>query len=232
MNRLLTLTTAAIAAVALAGCSTTGQEIRFEERPDEADFAPVPVEAMATPEPTNGSVFAASYASSMYGDRSGYRVGDVITVMLEERTVAQKSTQANTSRQTDVDLQAPTLGGNQLRVLGNPLSAGVNGDRSFAGSGAANQSNSLQGSITVTISEVLPNGVLRVRGEKWITLTRGEEFLRVSGLIRPQDINLDNTVMSSKLADARIAYSGTGELAENTRQGWLTRALNSAWFPF
>lgn len=228
-NHFVLITT--VVSLLLGGCSTTN-EIRFEERPNEADFAPVPVEAMTRPEPTAGSIYAANYSRQIYSDRSGYRVGDVIRVILDERTVAQKSAQTNASRGTDVDLQAPTLGGNELRVLGNPLSASINGDRNFSGTGAANQSNSLQGSISVTVSDVLPNGVLRVRGEKWITLTRGEEFLRLSGLLRPQDIGLNNTVSSSHLADARIAYSGTGELAENTRQGWLTRALNSAWFPF
>ena len=108
----------------------------------------------------------------------------------------------------------------------------MEGSRSFAGSGDADQSNSLEGTITVTIAEVLPNGVLRVRGEKWITLTRGEELLRVSGLIRPADIRPDNTVSSSKLGDARIRYSGKGQLGDSTGMGWLARFFNGPLFPF
>lgn len=219
------------ALVVLAGCTSSG-EIRLSERPDEADFAPVPSESIAPPPPTNGSIYAQGYGVQLFGDKNAHRVGDVITVMLDERTVSQKSTQTNSSRQSNVDLQTPQIGGNDLAILNNPLSAQINGDRSFNGSGTANQSNRLEGAISVTVSEVLPNGVLRVRGEKWITLTRGEEYLRVTGLIRPEDINLDNTIDSSKLADARIAYSGTGELADSTRQGWLTRVFNSPLFPF
>lgn len=217
--------------LALAGCTSTG-EIKFDERPDEPAWAPVPVQNMMTPPPATGSIFAQAYGVQLYGDKNAHRVGDVITIILNERTVSQKSNAANSSKSSDADLRAPVIGGNELRVLNNALSANVNGSRSFSGSGQANQSNRLEGAISVTVAEVYPNGVLRVQGEKWITLTRGQEYLRVSGLIRPEDINLDNTVASSKLADARIAYSGTGELADSTRQGWLTRALNSGWFPF
>ncbi|MEX0584786.1 MAG: flagellar basal body L-ring protein FlgH [Natronospirillum sp.] len=215
----------------LVGCTSTG-EIRLDERPDEAAFAPVPSTSMGPPQVTNGSIYAQGYGIQLFGDKNAHRVGDVITVLLEERTVSQKSTATNSNRESNVDLQTPQIGGGDLRILNNPLSANISGDRSFNGSGTANQSNRLEGSISVTVAEVLPNGVLRVRGEKWITLTRGEEYLRVSGMVRPEDINLDNTIQSSKLADARIAYSGTGELADSTRQGWLTRIFNSPLFPF
>lgn len=215
----------------LAGCSSTG-ELRLSERPDEPEFAPVPSTAMGPPPATNGSIYAQGHGIQLFGDKNAHRVGDVITVLLEERTVSQKSTAANSSKQSNANLQTPQLFGNDVRILNNPLSANINGDRNFSGNGSANQSNRLEGAISVTVAEVLPNGVLRVRGEKWITLTRGEEYLRVSGMVRPEDINLDNTIQSSKLADARIAYSGTGELADSTRQGWLTRVFNSPLFPF
>ena len=231
MNNRVLLPLGLTVVLVITGCTSSG-ELRLSERPDEPDFAPVPSESIAPPPPTNGSIYAQGYGVQLFGDKNAHRVGDVITVMLDERTVSQKSTQANSSRQSNVDLQAPQIGGNELGILNNPLSAQINGDRSFNGSGTANQSNRLEGAVSVTVSEVLPNGVLRVRGEKWITLTRGEEYLRVTGLIRPEDINLDNTISSSKLADARIAYSGTGELADSTRQGWLTRVFSSPLFPF
>lgn len=220
-----------LGAAVLVGCTSTG-ELKLDERPDEPAWAPVPVQTSMTPPPANGSIFAQAHGIQLYGDKNAHRVGDVITIILDERTVSQKSSQTNASKSSEADLRAPVIGGNELRVLNNALSANVNGDRRFSGSGQANQSNRLEGAISVTVAEVYPNGVLRVQGEKWITLTRGEEYLRVTGMIRPEDINLDNTVASSKLADARIAYSGTGELADSTRQGWLTRALNSGWFPF
>ncbi|MEJ2669317.1 MAG: flagellar basal body L-ring protein FlgH, partial [Gammaproteobacteria bacterium] len=112
------------------------------------------------------------------------------------------------------------------------LNTSLSGEREFAGEADADQSNSLSGNITVTISQVLPNGMLRIRGEKWLTLSRGEEFIRITGLVRPADVRPDNTVLSTRVADARIAYSGTGELAEANQMGWLTRFFNHPLWPF
>jgi flagellar L-ring protein precursor FlgH len=96
-------------------------------------------------------------------------------------------------------------------------------DIDFTGDGAADQQNQLSGDITVTVADVLPNGVLAVRGEKRVRLNRGDEFIRFSGLVRPADITLDNNVLSTRVADARISYAGTGQVAAPSRQGWLQR---------
>ncbi len=118
-------------------------------------------------------------------------------------------------------------------MAGNPLSASLNGGtREFESTGDADQSNSLSGNITVSIAEVLPNGVLRVRGEKWLTLNRGDEYIRLSGLVRPEDIAPDNTVQSTRLADARISYSGTGEVHDANAMGWLAKFFISPIWPF
>ncbi|MDV7389727.1 flagellar basal body L-ring protein FlgH, partial [Arthrospira platensis SPKY1] len=103
--------------------------------------------------------------------------------------------------------------------------------RSFDGEADAGQSNSLTGNISVTVAEVMPNGLLRIRGEKWLTIAEGDEFIRLSGLVRPEDITIDNTVVSTKIADARIAYSATGAFADVNRAGWMTRFFNSEWWP-
>jgi len=97
--------------------------------------------------------------------------------------------------------------------------------RDFQGAAEADQSNSLAGSITVTVTEVLPNGVLRIRGEKWLSLTNGEEYIRLTGLVRPQDIKPDNTLASNRIADARIAYGGTGDFDQANQMGWMGRFL-------
>jgi len=89
---------------------------------------------------------------------------------------------------------------------------------------------SLAGSITVTVTEVLPNGVLRIRGEKWLSLTNGEEYIRLTGLVRPQDIKPDNTLASNRIADARIAYGGTGDFDQANQMGWMGRFFNSEWW--
>jgi flagellar L-ring protein precursor FlgH len=198
-------------------------------KPGDPNFAPVPSDSLLPPPNAGGSLFADAYGLSLYGDKKARRVGDIITVLLDESTQGRKSSASNSSKTSETSISAPTIGG-----VGpiDPLSATLQGDRSFSGRGDADQSNSLSGNITVTVSEVLPNGVLRVRGEKWITLNTGSEFIRIQGMLRPDDINLDNTVSSQKLADARISYSGSGAVAASSKQGWLTAFFNSAIFPF
>ena len=93
-------------------------------------------------------------------------------------------------------------------------------------------SNSLTGNISVTIHEVLANGVLIVKGEKWLTLNQGDEYIRVSGMIRPQDISADNTVNSTQIADARISYSGTGAVHDSNTMGWLSQFFIGQLWPF
>jgi len=93
-------------------------------------------------------------------------------------------------------------------------------------------SNSLSGNITVTVHDIMPNGTLVVRGEKWLTLNQGEEYIRVSGMVRPQDIGQDNSVPSTKLADARIEYAGTGSVSDTNVTGWMTRFFISPLWPF
>ena len=112
------------------------------------------------------------------------------------------------------------------------MSNDIAGDRTFDGKSDSSQSNKLEGSITVTVAERLPNGNLLVRGEKRITINQGQEFVRLQGIVRPVDIGPANTVPSTKIADATITYTGKGALADSNRQGWLSRFFNSPWFPF
>ena len=95
--------------------------------------------------------------------------------------------------------------------------------QSFKGSGTAAQDNLLSGEITVTVRQRLTNGVLLVGGEKRLTLNRGEEQIQLTGLVRPEDISSDNSVLSTRVADARIRYSGSGQIADQSREGWLAR---------
>lgn len=198
-------------------------------KPGDPEFAPVPSESLVPPPNSNGSLYSGAYGMSLYGDKKARLVGDIITVVLDESTQGSKSSASTTTKSTSATLTAPTL---PLVGQVDALSGSLQGDRSFNGSGDADQSNSLSGNITVTVAEVLPNGVLRVRGEKWITLNTGAEFIRIQGLLRPDDINLDNTVSSQKLADARIAYSGSGAVQSASKQGWLSAFFNSSVMPF
>lgn len=212
-------------AILLTGCSTV---MPVDATPDDPKFAPVPAQSLTPPPTTDGSLYQANYALSLYSDQRAKRIGDVITVMLQEQTQASKSNSSSLQKDSEVELGAVRLFNRTPSIL----EATGETTRAFTGSGDADQSNSLQGQITVTISDILPNGVLEVRGEKWLSLNEGDEFIRVRGLVRPQDIGPDNTIMSTKLADARISYGGTGAVANASKQGWMTRFFNSKWWPF
>jgi flagellar L-ring protein precursor FlgH len=99
--------------------------------------------------------------------------------------------------------------------------------RSFSGSGNAAQSNSLTGRLSVTIVRVFDNGNMGVLGQKELTLNNGKEYIRLSGIVRPEDISPSNTVSSNLLADAQITYTGAGHLADSSKPGWLSRALRT-----
>lgn len=129
---------------------------------------------------------------------------------------------------------APTLFGMAASTLfgGQDVAAKLASTKEFTGQGAADQSNSLTGNISVTVIDVLPNGNLSVRGEKRVTLNQGDEFIRLSGIVRPVDINSSNIITSDKVADVTIMYVGEGAMADASKMGWLTRIFQSAWFPF
>lgn len=188
------------------------------KKPPEPEYAPaLPVEAPAPPTP--GAIFSAGYAPLTSGARAN-QVGDVLTVVLVERTQATKSNSAKTGRDGSIGLTPPTTG---------PLSffkssdASMGGNSSFTGKGEAEQSNALSGEVSVTVIAVRGNGTMLVRGEKALTLNRGDEHIQLSGIVRAVDIGPDNRIASTRIADARIAYTGKGEIARASRQGWLQR---------
>ncbi|AMO67864.1 MAG: flagellar L-ring protein precursor FlgH [Zhongshania aliphaticivorans] len=180
-----------------------------------------------------GSIYRSGYGMTLFVDRRARQVGDIITVTLEEKTDASKSSSTATGKESNISVPTVTLFGRGVTSDGVPiLTTGVSSDQDFSGKGSSTQSNSLTGSITVTVSEVLRNGSLRVRGEKWVTINQGEEFIRIKGIIRPEDIGADNAIPSYKVADARITYSGKGALADANSMGWLGRLFQSVLSPF
>jgi flagellar L-ring protein precursor FlgH len=210
--------------VMLQGCTAMSRE---RPVPDDPYYAPVRAETMMQNDPHSGAIFQPSRNYSLYGDTVALNVGDVLTVELEESTQASKNAESSITKDTDISLPNPTV----LGRANFDLATDVNVERDFQGAADADQSNSLNGSITVTVTEVLPNGVLRIRGEKWLSLTNGDEYIRLTGMVRPQDISPDNVVTSNRIADARIAYGGTGDFDQANQMGWLPRFFNSEWFP-
>ncbi|MDH5693477.1 MAG: flagellar basal body L-ring protein FlgH [Gammaproteobacteria bacterium] len=201
--------------------------------PADPEFAPIRPIVAAPPPIEDGSLYQTGYGMSLFSDVSAKRVGDVITVILQENTNASKSTSTQTQKESNVDIPVPTIFGQGITYKGqNILSANLESDRGFSGQGDSSQSNRLTGRVTVTVSEVLANGYLVVQGEKRLTLNQGSEHIRFSGIVRPADIRSDNTVLSSTVANAQIIYGGTGALADASSPGWLSRFLNSPWWPF
>ena len=182
--------------------------------------------------PVNGSLYSPSHAMALFGDRKATQIGDIITVVLQERTTSKKSSNIEMLKDSDTSVGVDSLFGTTPGLGDMGLSTGISSEREFKGESKADQGNQLSGSISVTVVDKYPNGTLVVRGEKWITLNRGREFIRISGLIRPDDVSPDNSVVSTKMANARITYSGTGEFAESNQAGWLHRFFSSPLWPF
>ncbi len=209
----------------LTGCS-------YLPSKEESYAPPPPVEIMYAP-PADGTIYRAETDMRLFEDLKANRVGDILTVRLAERTNASKASQTTTSKSTEATLANPVVLGRPITRNGNPVFGGsLSGDNSFEGSGESSQSNSLVGDITVTVVERHPNGNLVIRGEKWVTLNQGREFIQVSGTIRPRDIETDNTVLSTRIANAQITYSSKGVLAAANKMGWVARFFNSVLSPY
>lgn len=215
----------------------SGCVIQQPQRPNDPYYAPVLQTAQVPAVAQNGSLYQANIALDLYSDIKASRVGDIITVTLEERTTSSKSSTVGVVKDNDIGILSDNSGVGT--ILGSTPSLGSFGlgtnlisEREFTGESEADQSNRLTGNISVTVVNVYPNGTLAIRGEKWMTLNRGDEYIRISGLVRPQDVSPDNTIVSTKIANARITYSGEGELANSQKMGWLSRFFNSPIWPY
>ena len=214
--------------------SILGACVQIPQTPSRAEPNYRPVwPAMAQPQPlSSGSLYNTSHNLALFNDRRAREVGDVVTITLEERMRSSKSAETTIGRDTSNQVLNPTIFGNL--VQGNtPTDANnISSSTEFSGGGDSDQSNSLTGTISAVVADVMPNGLLLVQGEKWFQLNTGEEYVRVSGLVRPEDIASDNSVSSLRLADARVAYSGTGAIAQSNKAGWVTRFFLGPINPF
>ena len=210
---------------AISACKTV--PVQTSEPP------PVIRAAEVTPTVVDGSIYNTNNNRFLFEDVRARRVGDVINVVLEERTDATKAASTSTNKGSGINIPGPTLFGGPVTLSGKEiLSADVSSQSDFSGQADSSQSNRLSGSVAVTISHKLANGNLWIQGQKTLTLNQGSEIVKVSGQIRPTDIAPDNSVHSSKIADAQITYGGTGLLADANTAGWLTRVFHSPLWPF
>jgi flagellar L-ring protein precursor FlgH len=206
--------------VLLAGCASRAPVVQAE------DDAPVPV-ARTTARGVSGGVFSTD-ALSLTSDARAYRVGDVVTVILQETTQASKRAGTSFNKESSVGVSPLGMLGKTFGRTGIDVAA----ERGFSGDATSTQQNALSGALTVIVQEVLPNGLLRVAGEKNMTLNQGEEFVRLKGYVRAADVDADNQVSSLRVANARIAYSAKGVLADANSAGWLMKFFTGPLMPF
>jgi flagellar L-ring protein FlgH len=213
----------------LAGCISTHP--KKEAKKDDDDGTSWAQEPIAPA--TNGAIYQVGRDVTLFQNPIARHVGDVVTIVLSESTAAQKSAVTTTQKTTSDTMPGISLLGKAVTLKGNPvLSASIDDASKFDGEGNSTQSNSLTGNITATVSKVLPNGNLYIKGEKRIWINQGQESVLVSGIVRPIDLAADNSVPSAKVASARFSYVGKGAINDANTQGWLSRFFNAPWTPF
>lgn len=224
MKALNVLSTVLLGAL-LVGCS--GYEV-VPPKPGEDNWGPTLPRTNNEPVQADGGLYHNDYMFTLFQDRRAYRVGDILTVTLQESTQSSKRANTSLGKDSSIDFPTPTFGGKTQ----TNIDASMTGTTDFKGTSSSSQQNTLSGYITVTVSEVLPNGVLHIRGEKWLRLNQGDEYMRLDGLVRIQDIDLQNRISSQRLANAHITYAGRGALSDANQAGWLTRFFNGPLSPF
>ena len=203
----------------LCGCETLRPAPALDDEP--LAFAQQPAQRAS-----GGGLFVA-HSSGLLADQRAHREGDVLTVLLEEVTQASKRANTQTSKNSGISISPAKIGGKSFE-----LNAEMEAGRAFSGGGSSTQQNALSGSMTVIVHQVLPNGLLLIKGDRSLSLNQGDEVLRLSGYVRATDVDQSNRVSSLRVANARISYSGRGALSDANNAGWLTRFFQSPLFPF
>lgn len=223
------------AALSISACATDAVK-------RDPAYAPArPVAAAEVPR-HDGAIFNPHTHVALFTDYRARRVGDILTVRLEERTLGEKESETTVKKDNRNRIDNPTVFGQSpefnlpsglpLSEGTNNLSFGLSSNSNFKGQGDSDMKNRLLGDISVSIVEVLANGNLVVRGEKVVTINQGNEYIRLSGIVSPRDVDANNTVSSIRIADAQIAYVSDGAPADANVMGWLSRFFISAIMPF
>ncbi len=212
-------------AMGLAGCGPS--------LPPPPPWTPSPMSsARLTPAPTEGSLWRESVGlGDLFADNRSRRVGEVITVKVVENAEALKSVSTKTSRDSSLSGSVTSLFGLPLNAGGFKPEASGSLTKAFDGSGTTQRKDTLVATLTAKVVEVLPHGLMRIEGYREVIINNERQYIILRGVVRPEDVASDNTVLSSAIADAQIAYSGTGVVSDEQRPGWLARVLDHIW-PF
>ena len=227
---LMRLVPALVLLLLLMGCESAPKR--------DPNFSAVPPVSIPPTPQGNGSIYQAGFERAWFENIRARRVGDILLVNLVEDTEAKHTNSGKVDKSNSTSITNPTLFGRALSFDlpflngSSTLGQSLESDASFSGDADNTQNNEFNGSISVTVTEVLANGYLRVRGEKRIGMTGGNEYIRVAGIVRPEDIDDRNTIDSTRVADATLVYVGDGQVTSASKMGWLARFFISAVMPF
>jgi len=199
----------------------------------DPEFAPAePIQPPPMPQ-GDGAIYHTGYARSWVESARARNIGDLLTVKLVERTDAEKRSASKVSKANKQEIMLPVYAGQTYpkSAIGQPL-VGLESSTDFEGEGDAAQGNKLTGEVTVTVVQVLTNGNMAIRGEKRLGINQGNEYIRIAGIVRPEDVDPFNVVLSTKVSDATFQYVGEGQIADAAIMGWLSRFFISALWPF
>lgn len=200
--------------IGLAGCSPLLTPVDH--------YPPALPITLPPPPKTNGTIFQPGYESALYSDVVANRIGDILTVRLEESTNGEYRAQTKTDKKASIDDPVPTFFGKIMPFM----QVETDTTQKFDGKGNSDQSNRLSGTITVTVINLLSNHNLVIQGESWVTINQGQEYVQVTGIVRPEDISPNNIVSSQKIANAKISYGARGQAGYATSGGLITKLFN------
>lgn len=205
--------------VFIASCSTHVENLASE------NYEPIIPQAIKSEQhlKPSGAIYSSNSGGLFATDRRASDVGDILTVQLTEDFAASKSQSASAAKSDSFSVDLPAI----LDANGNDANLTAGGATTFSGTGAAAQRNSLRGQISVTVTQVHNNGNMEISGQKKLLLNNGDEYIRLSGIIRPEDITADNIIVSNRIANAQISYIGAGDTADTGKKGWLSKALST-----
>lgn len=186
--------------------------------------------------PADGSLYAEG-ANGLYEDAVAGRIGDILVIKIDEKDVAshQADTKLNKSDQTTYGIPAALglVAAIQKKFPGvDPAKLlSTTTDQKFNGNGAVQRQGSVLATLPVRVRQILPSGDLFIEGTKVVMIGAEEKHIYLSGIVRRIDIAEDNTVPSSRIADAEIEYTGRGDISDTQRRGWMSRVIGKLW-PF
>lgn len=220
-----------------AACSTSHKAVDSKSTVIPKNLYAKPSQA----KPAEGALWPGNTRGNfLFGDDKAAKVGDIITVTIDENATSTQSATTNTSKDSSIDMQTPnvlglpsSLGVQNFLNLGTQFDPTVNATiaNSMQGTGTVTRNGTLSATISALITDIVPSGNLKIEGRRSVTINNEEQIMVLRGIVRPQDINFDNTIPSTLIADASISYTGEGVVADEQRKGWLAKVLSKVW-PF